>query len=569
MLDSASDFLAAASWADRLAPRLARRLGGSVLLHGPAPLAVLRAAAASAARITLTGSDPAALRLERRALAEHEVAEVDAVAARPDALPFRGDGFAVAFAVTPEAAALAPPARAELVRVAADALARSGGGDLVALATRPRPAPPAAVRCSPPIAVVIPTRNRAALLPRALASIFAQHAAPAEVVVVDDGSTDGTPDVVRGHGPRLRSVRQEAAGQGAAMNAGIAATASDWIAWLDDDDYFLPAKLRLQSRLLADPRVGLAVTAHYIGSPGGDPYEGRAVPEFGEHNLLRLLLRGSVFLGPTAIVRRAAYAELGDQPYDEDLARAADYAMWWKIARRWRVAVLQVPLTVVCRHPGNELDLGRARAIFDSVRRTLRWAWESVPLVELAGERDGDLRDANLAEVQLERAAALLRAGLLDEARADLAAARADSPERAGNLLGLAALEEGKLAEAETEFAAVLRAAPASLDALNGLATAALLAGRRSEAERVLDRALAAAGHDLLTRYNAALAAEPAPAAPGPGLRLARDLLAARGVRGAHFSPAPPLAGIDAYFARLRREGDGSRPPGAPAADRQ
>jgi len=263
--------------------------------------------------------------------------------------------------------------------------------------------------------------------------------------------------------------------------------------------------------------------------------------------LLRLLLRGSIFLGPTAAVRRDAYAELGDRPYDETLARAADYAVWWQLARRWRVAVLQVPLTVVCRHPGNELDLTRARAIYDSVRRTLRWAWENVPLAELAP----GLTDPT--PMRLERAAALLRAGLWAEAAADLEAARDSEPERAGTLLGLAALESGDLTAAERHFSSVLRRAPASRDALNGLATALIFAGQRPAAERVLARAQAAHPQDPLTRYNVALAAEPSPTAPGPALQLARDLLAERGARGAHFSPAPPLRGIDAFFVTLRR----------------
>jgi tetratricopeptide (TPR) repeat protein len=366
-------------------------------------------------------------------------------------------------------------------------------------------------------------------------------------VVVDDGSNDDTETVIRSYGRRVRVIKQEPAGQAAAMNAGIAATHGDWIAWLDDDDFFLPAKLRLQLRTLADTQVGLAVTAHYIGNSDGQPYEARLVPEFGEHNLLRLLLRGSIFLGPTAIVRREAYAELGDRPYDEALPRAADYAVWWQLARRWRVAVLQVPLTVVCRHPGNQLDAARASAIYESVRRTLRWVWAHVPLAELASGR------ADIAEVRLERAAALLRAGLWTEARADLEAAADFDPERAGNLLGLAALETGDRAAAEQHFSFVLKRAPGSLEALNGLATVLLLAGRHAEAEHILAGAPAAQRGDPLTRYNAALAREPEPTVPGPALRLARDLLAERGVRGAHYSPAPPLRGIDAYFVELRR----------------
>jgi tetratricopeptide (TPR) repeat protein len=574
---------------EQLAPRLAGWLEGYLLVLGPASLGLLRALAGSADRLLIVGSELPSIQLQRRALAEHHIHEVDGVVARSSALPFKAASLGGAVFGS-RAGELGSGVRAELGRVIgthailamtpagsrhqagdpgqdggpppAELLASASGIDLTLLSGRipdiadatpvslhptPRPGRGSGYRAAPEITVIIPTRNRAQLLSRALASVFAQQAAPAEILVVDDGSTDDTEAVLRSYGSRVRVLRRSPGGQGAAMNAGIAAAQSDWIAWLDDDDFFLPAKLRLQLRSLGDPEVGLAVTAHYVGDSHGRPYEARPVPVFRDHELLRLLLRGSIFLGPTAAVRRDAYAALGDRPYDETLPRAADYAVWWQLARRWRVAVLQVPLTVVCRHPGNELDLERARAIFTSVRRTLRWAWENVRLEELApGQTD-------LTQVRLERAQALLRAGLWAEAVADLEAARDAEPERAGTLLGLAALESGDSAAAERHFSSVLQRAPANRDALNGLATVLILAGQRPAAERVLARAQAAHPRDPLTRYNAALAGEPSPTAPGPALRLARDLLAERGAAGAHFSPAPPLRGVDAFFVTLRR----------------
>jgi tetratricopeptide (TPR) repeat protein len=403
------------------------------------------------------------------------------------------------------------------------------------------------------VSVIIPTRNRARLLSRALASVLGQDIAAAEILVVDDGSSDDTGAVVARHGPRVRSLQREPGGQAAAMNDGLAAATGDWIAWLDDDDYFLPAKLRLQRRSFDHPRIGLAITAHYIADAEGRPLEARALPRFAAEELLRLLLRGSIFLGPTAMVRREAYAELGARPYDETLPRAADYLMWWRLARRGEVAVVPIPLTVVCRHPGNTHDQARARAIFDSARRTLRWVWNDVPLEELAGGR------VSADVVRLERAEALLRVGLWVEAKADLEALGDAAGERTENLLGLLALEQGQLAEAEDRWQRVLARSPGDRMALNGLVTALLLSGRRTELSLILARALKQHPRDPLTRYNAALAEAPDPTHPEGALALARELLAERAMRGALFSPAPPVAGIDAFFAAFRRPSLGSR----------
>lgn len=91
-------------------------------------------------------------------------------------------------------------------------------------------------------AVVIPTYQRAGLIGRAIASAAAQEPPPAEIVVVDDGSTDGTEGVVRSFS-NVRYVRQQNRGVSSARNAGVRATSSPWIAFLDSDDIWRPGHL--------------------------------------------------------------------------------------------------------------------------------------------------------------------------------------------------------------------------------------------------------------------------------------------------------------------------------------
>ena len=99
---------------------------------------------------------------------------------------------------------------------------------------------------TPEISVILATHNRAELLPRALQSIAQQTHQNWELIVVDDGSSDTTPDLLKAHAakePRLRIVRQKNAGLAAARNAGIQAATADLIAFQDDDDMSPPQRL--------------------------------------------------------------------------------------------------------------------------------------------------------------------------------------------------------------------------------------------------------------------------------------------------------------------------------------
>lgn len=103
----------------------------------------------------------------------------------------------------------------------------------------------------PFISVVIPVYNRAAFIAEAIDSVLIQNVEGVEIIVVDDGSTDTSADVVAGYGDRVRLIRQENAGCAAARNTGIEASRGTWIAALDSDDYWLPGKLVAQLRDLA------------------------------------------------------------------------------------------------------------------------------------------------------------------------------------------------------------------------------------------------------------------------------------------------------------------------------
>lgn len=98
------------------------------------------------------------------------------------------------------------------------------------------------------ISVVIPTFNRAHCVGEAIDSVLAQDPPADEVIVIDDGSSDATPDVLAGYGDRITVIRQENAGSGAARTAGLRHAGGDWITFLDSDDLWYPGRLALLHR---------------------------------------------------------------------------------------------------------------------------------------------------------------------------------------------------------------------------------------------------------------------------------------------------------------------------------
>lgn len=118
-------------------------------------------------------------------------------------------------------------------------------------------------RRAPRVSVIIPARNAEAFLAEALESVFAQTEPPAEIIVVDDGSTDATAEVARRQAARgVRLISQVGAGAAAARNAGVAAATGDWLAFLDADDLWPRERMAILRRALAaDPEAG-AVFGH-------------------------------------------------------------------------------------------------------------------------------------------------------------------------------------------------------------------------------------------------------------------------------------------------------------------
>ena len=199
------------------------------------------------------------------------------------------------------------------------------------------------------ISVVIPTHNRARLLGRALDSVLKQTRPPAEVIVVDDGSTDATEALMRRRFPNCRYLRQENRGVSSARNRGIEAAAGEWIAFLDSDDAWLPGKLEAQQRALDGGGLRLCHTEE-IWIRGG-----RRVNPMKKHakaggRIFRRCLPLCAISPSSVLIHRSLFDEVG--LFDETLPACEDYDLWLRICAFHPVAYVERPqITKYGGHP--------------------------------------------------------------------------------------------------------------------------------------------------------------------------------------------------------------------------
>jgi glycosyltransferase involved in cell wall biosynthesis len=193
--------------------------------------------------------------------------------------------------------------------------------------------------------VVVPTRDRPDLVAGAVRSALAQEGATVEVCAVDDGSAEPLvlPDALAAD-PRVSLVRLDApAGAAAARNAGIAATAGDLVAFLDDDDEWLPGKLARQIDALHAGGSGTVMVACGFEVWDGERLVAGSLPPAGIDS--GALLAHPGIWASTALVRRSALAAAGG--FDETLLRVEDWELWLRIADVGAIAV--VPEVLVDR----------------------------------------------------------------------------------------------------------------------------------------------------------------------------------------------------------------------------
>ncbi len=269
------------------------------------------------------------------------------------------------------------------------------------------------------VSVVIPAYNAASHIQRALDSVLAQTRQADEIIVVDDGSTDGTGQVVRKYGDKVRCIRQENAGVSAARNAGIKAAASEWIALLDADDEWQSGYLEGQMQIL-EHNPSLAWTTGNLTNclckedRRGPLHSERFLDEqLGprEHfeDFFEAFPKGLMGWTTTFVIRRDAIIEAG--PFRQGEQRYEDTDMFLRIAYRHpKIGYLRMPLAVhhldvegsithkyrqihllyamIERHLEMSKEFGRE----EDFRRCARWMLQSTMRGMLFEARGDDIR---------------------------------------------------------------------------------------------------------------------------------------------------------------------------------
>lgn len=207
----------------------------------------------------------------------------------------------------------------------------------------------------PLVSVVLPTLDRPVLLGRAIRSALAQTFRDFELIVVDDGSAPETRAVVESfEDERVRYARQERRGAAAAENLGIAMARGRYVAFLDDDDEWLPEKLGAQvARFGREPaETAVVYTGRIVNRYGRRTYgPSRSTAKNSGMIHREILSRRVVVSLVSAMVRKECLEEIGG--FDESLPTSNDYDLWIRLSERYAFAYLPEPLVSVNYTPGS------------------------------------------------------------------------------------------------------------------------------------------------------------------------------------------------------------------------
>jgi glycosyltransferase involved in cell wall biosynthesis len=227
------------------------------------------------------------------------------------------------------------------------------------------------------VSVVIPTHNYGAYITEAIQSVLAQTYHVHEIIVVDDGSTDRTEEILLPYMGRITYIRQNQRGPSAARNVGLKRSRGEFIAFLDADDQWLPDKLSVQVGLLREyQEVGLLFGQVEHCDDAGRALSGELTPAKGAipmrtdvmvKDAFRLLLESCYIVTSTVIIRRECIERVGG--FDESLRSVEDRDLWLRIAGSFQFGY--TPRVVACKRGHANNVSGDSRLQMESHVRML------------------------------------------------------------------------------------------------------------------------------------------------------------------------------------------------------
>ncbi len=201
----------------------------------------------------------------------------------------------------------------------------------------------------PTVSVVIPAFNAGEAIRQAIDSALEQTHRPLEVLVVDDGSTDRTADIVGAYPSPVRLIKKSNGGPASARNLGGRTARGDWLAFLDADDWWLPTKLDRQLSLAASPDIAVIHGLTNTSRPG-TPAE-ITFDDLWNYNWIA---------NSSVLIRRSVFETIGELNEDRQLISVEDYNLWLRVAAAgWRIVTCPEALTHYTRGIGISSDLDR------------------------------------------------------------------------------------------------------------------------------------------------------------------------------------------------------------------
>lgn len=210
----------------------------------------------------------------------------------------------------------------------------------------------------PRVSIVMPCYNAQGFVAEAIDSVLAQTVQDFELIVVDDGSTDGSAAVLAGYGERIRVIRQPNRGVSTARNEGVAAARGELLAFLDADDYWAGDFLESMLAGMADPRTVIAYCGwQNVGIGEGKPF---VPPDYEAGDKLHHLLRFASLWPIHAVLMRRSLMPAG-APFNTAYPACEDYDLWLRTACFHRIVLVPKVLAFYRKH-------GTANATSDQAR---------------------------------------------------------------------------------------------------------------------------------------------------------------------------------------------------------
>ena len=231
---------------------------------------------------------------------------------------------------------------------------------------------------NPAVSVIIPTYNRGWILREAIDSVLSQDFTDYELIVVDDGSTDNTREILDSYGQVLFVFQQPNKGVSAARNRGLAESHAQLVAFLDSDDLWLPQKLARQIEFFNSNPAALICQTEETWVRNGV----RVNPKRRHHKFSGMIFEHSLALclvSPSAVmICKTLFDTVG--LFDECLPACEDYDLWLRVSCRYPVFLIDEPLII--KRGGHEDQLSKAAGLDKYRIRSLKKLIDGGPLTE-------------------------------------------------------------------------------------------------------------------------------------------------------------------------------------------